>query len=88
MEHDDDNQLLGVDVKQLVDDYENGLEVISVIELKMYTLFDKAEEILFMLGVWKKMSSLSEFKKHYGSYHYTKEEFISDRCCREIRQER
>ena len=35
MEHDDDNQLLGVDVKQLVDDYENGLEVISVIELKM-----------------------------------------------------
>ena len=85
MEHDEDNLLLGVNVEQLRDDYDNGRQERFLCEKCDY-ISKEMEDVNkhFMANhkksysCWecqKEMGSISEFKKHYGSYHYTTEDY-------------
>ena len=88
MNHDDDNELLGVDVVKIRDDYENCRKDKFHCEKCEY-FSTKMEEVKnhFIINHEKKYScwecegnlnTIVEFKKHYGSFHYTEEEISDD----------
>ena len=88
MNHDDDNELLGVDVVKIRDDYENcrrdkfhcekcEYSSTKMEEVKNHFIINHEKEY----SCWEcegNFSTITEFKKHYGSFHYTEEEITVD----------
>ena len=88
MDHDEDNELLGVNVDKIRDDYKNRRE--EIFHCEKCTFFSKEMEDVkqhYMkkhtksYTCWeceKVMATMTEFKRHYGSYHFMADEIIVD----------
>ena len=88
MDHDEDNELLGVDVVKIRDDYNNRRKEKFHCEKCNYLSTEMEEVKNHFLAkhekeysCWEceeKFSTITEFKMHYGSFHYSEEESNSD----------
>ena len=90
MEYDEDNELLGVNVEKIRDDYNNQREerfycencTFSSKEMEeVKTHFEKKH--IKSYSCWecdKVMDTMTDFKRHYGSYHFMVEENNVNSC--------
>ena len=88
-DHDEDNRLMGIDVHKIRDDYNNDREEefkcenCSYSNKEMETVrshFLLKHKDSYRFKCWqcdKEIETISEYKKHYGEYHY-KQEDISE----------
>ena len=88
MDYDEDNELLGVNVEKIRDDYNNRREERFFCEQCNYFSKEMEDVKIHYMKKHKKLYScwecgkifytISEFKKHHGSYHFTVEELAVD----------
>ena len=86
MDHDEDNELLGVNVAQIRDDYENRRKEKFHCEKCQYVSKEMEdvknhymEKHTKSYSCWEcdlEIGTISVFKEHYGSYHFTKEDEV------------
>ena len=87
-DHDEDNELLGVDVVKIRDDYNNRRKEKFHCEKCNYLSTDmedvknhfmaKHEKVYSCWECEEKFTTITEFKMHYGSFHYSVEESNAD----------
>ena len=88
MEYDEDNELIGVNVDKIRDDYNNRSEEMFYCEKCKYCS-KKMDDVKkhFMLNhkktykCWeceKEIETISVFKRHYGTHHFISEDLTED----------